>query len=119
MNPFIIPKLLELITDTQMKTHQCIIHKENDEFNKIIQLQSGYLTITNDFSNSYHKITLTDKLPNDINEQITQYLAKIKHDYTNKDISTIDRYVVELTKFHEKLNHFGSLLNSPNIFSTS
>lgn len=119
MDPFIIPKLLELITDTQVKTHQCIVHKENDEFKKILQLQSGYLTITNDFSNSYHKITLTDKLPNEIDKQITQYLIEIKHNYTNKDISTIDGYIVELTKFHEKLNNFGSLLNSPNLFSNS
>lgn len=106
-----IPKLLNLIVNTQSRIHSSIIQNEENNRNKIIQLQSDYLTITNDFSNSYYTITKNNKPAKDIDNKITQYLAEIKHSYTNIDITTVDGYILAFTNFFDDLNKFASSIN--------
>lgn len=102
----ITKSILDIINDTKKKIHPSIIKDVDGVLNKILQLQSDYLTITNDFSNSYYDITKFNKPSNDIDEQITQYLDEIRHNYTNKDISTVEEYIYELKGFHDKLVEF-------------
>ena len=104
-----------LISRTQLKIHQSIIPVENDNFKEIERLQSDYLKISSDFSNSYYNLTKDHKPSQKIDKEITQYIITIRQELEDTNIITAEGYRIAFSNLFHKLHDFAKSISQLNL----